>query len=128
MVPLELIDCMSEEKELPLLAVHSRYFSDALKVGVGEWKNSFRNRDEKIQKNMKLAVARFSEEGLSNGMICNSCFVDLAGKWYRCLNCFDLDLCDLCYLKGIKKTEFTNGHDVKHTMMSFRYDFPPLLI
>lgn len=117
----ELIDCMSEEKELSLLAVHSRYFSDALKVGVGEWKNSFRNRDEKIQKNMKLAVARFSEEGLSNGMICNSCFVDLAGKWYRCLNCFDLDVCDLCYLKGIKKTEFTNGHDVKHTMMSFRY-------
>ncbi|XP_078346247.1 zinc finger ZZ-type and EF-hand domain-containing protein 1-like isoform X2 [Oculina patagonica] len=63
------------------------------------------------RRRMHLFVARFSDI-LDVTITCNGCDITLSGRRYRCLNCLDVDLCNTCYLNGVKPDGHLESHDV----------------
>ncbi|XP_022784131.1 zinc finger ZZ-type and EF-hand domain-containing protein 1-like [Stylophora pistillata] len=77
------------------------------------WFSRLQNEAQTDQerRRMHLFVARFSDI-LDVSITCDGCDITLSGRRYRCLNCMDVDLCNTCYLSGVKPEGHTDSHDV----------------
>ena len=105
-----------EEAEIEMCKRHKRYFEETKVIGTSAWryKHSFQG-DFDVQRDISLFEARYSSS-LKMAYVCNGCFEDIEGCWYRCLRCLDCDLCTNCYTKG----EAISGHLDSHEVIEFR--------
>ena len=104
-----------EEKEIALYKRHKKYFEEVQKLTSNIWCRTRQNNSLNFIRDMKLFMSRYSanNEFVST---CDGCAALLPWRKYRCLICFDSDLCESCYINGKQP----NGHLSTHTMIELR--------
>ena len=104
-----------EEKEIELCKRHKKYWREVQKVTANSWCLVNQNKSLKFIQDMKLFISRYSvnSEFYSE---CDGCAAHLPWTKYRCLDCFDLELCRSCYLRRKQP----NGHLSTHKMILLR--------
>ena len=107
-------DC-DEEKEIVLCKRHKKYFEEVQMVTARVWRQTCQNISQKFIRDMNLFMSRYSvnSEFVTN---CNGCAAYLPCQKYRCLDCFDIDLCAGCHLSRKQP----NGHLSTHRMIELR--------
>ena len=104
-----------EEDEIALSKRHKKYFEDAERITSAIW---CRNREYEpldVIRDMNFFMSRYSASGQFVST-CDGCNSALPWQKYRCLDCFDLDLCCGCYLSGKRP----NGHLNTHKTVELR--------
>ncbi|XP_027043421.1 zinc finger ZZ-type and EF-hand domain-containing protein 1-like isoform X1 [Pocillopora damicornis] len=109
--PKQDVKDMNEQQELDHYEEGNGWLQEA-KRDIS-WFSRLQNEAQTDQerRRMHLFVARFSDI-LDVSITCDGCDVTLSGRRYRCLNCMDVDLCNTCYLSGVKPEGHTDSHDV----------------
>ena len=104
-----------EEKEIVLYKRHKKYFEEVQKVTARVWSRTCQNKSLEFIRDMNLFMSRYSvnSEFVTK---CNGCAACLPWQKYRCLDCFDIDLCSRCYLSHKQP----NGHLTTHKMIELR--------
>lgn len=104
-----------EEKEIALHKRHKKYFEEVQKLTSKIWCRTRQNNSLNFIRDMKLFMSRYSanNEFVST---CDGCAALLPWQKYRCVICFDLDLCESCYISGKQP----NGHLSTHRMIELR--------
>ena len=104
-----------EEKEIALYKRHKKYFEEVQKLTSSIWCRTRQNNSLNFIRDMKLFMSRYSanNEFVST---CDGCAARLSVRKYRCLICFDSDLCESCYMTDKQP----NGHLSTHRMIELR--------
>ena len=105
----EIALCKEEEDEIALCKRHKKYFKDAEKISLAA---SLRNREHdslEVTRDMYLFMSRYTITGQFVST-CNACTSPLPWQKYRCIDCFDLDLCAACYLSGTRPFGHLHSH------------------
>ena len=104
-----------EEKEIVLCKRHKKYFEEVQEVTARVWRRTYQNKSLEFIRDMHLFQSRYSvnSEFVTK---CNECGACLPWQKYRCLDCFDTDLCARCYLSRKQP----NGHLNTHRMIELR--------
>ncbi|CAO3590668.1 unnamed protein product [Absidia cylindrospora] len=111
----------SLEEEHDDCAIYPNEQTDRLLSLFTEWQED----DDSDNKNLLQLLHSISEnqarkEGyIHRGITCNKCAVSpIRGIRYKCANCVDFDLCDMC--------EASNKHTHTHVFLKIRIPIPPL--
>ena len=104
-----------EEKEIVLYKRHKKYFEEVQKATARVWSRTCQNKSLEFIRDMNLFMSRYSvnSEFVTK---CDGCAACLPWQKYRCLDCFDIDLCSRCYLSHKQP----NGHLTTHKMIELR--------
>ena len=107
-------DC-DEEKEIVLYKRHKKYFEEVQIATARVWRQTCQSKSQKFNRDMNLFMSRCSvnSEFVTNF---NGCAAFLPCQKYRCLDCFDTDLCAGCYLSRKQR----NSHLITHRMIDLR--------
>ncbi|XP_073246845.1 zinc finger ZZ-type and EF-hand domain-containing protein 1-like isoform X1 [Porites lutea] len=108
---------MNDQQELEHYEEGNKWLDEA-KENFDNWFEGMRTlaQTDQQRRRMHLFVARFSDS-LDVVITCDGCDVTLTGRRYRCLNCMDVDLCNNCYMTGVKP----DGHSESHDVIDMRY-------
>ena len=101
----------TDEAEIETYKRHKGYFEEAKAMGIYAWKEMNCKGPVDVQRDINLFKARYSFN-LDISFICDTCFEDIRGIWYRCLHCTDMDLCANCYNSGQKPSEHLESHEI----------------
>ena len=88
-----------EDLELAMLERHSNYYERALSISPSVWLTLMRNQTYRVQLDANFFLARYAFN-LGCTSICGSCKRKITGRHFRCLNCINLDLCQVCFMEG----------------------------
>ena len=101
-----------EEAEIEMCKRHKRYFEETKIIGTLAWRQKHLLKGETdVKRDICLFKARYSSS-LKLVFKCDGCSKNIEGRWYRCLQCIDFDLCTNCY-KSVKTTsEHLDAHDI----------------
>lgn len=98
--------------------------TDGLEVEDDEWYNNNNQRVSRTGENIVTLLFRVSEDNarrnayVHRGCQCNGCgMVPIRGVRYRCANCADFDLCEVCESQGL--------HNKTHVFYKVRIPAPP---
>ena len=107
-----------EEKEIVLYKLHKKYFEEVQIATARVWRQTCQSKSQKFIRDMNLFMSRYSvnSEFVTN---CNGCAAFLPCQKYRCLDCFETDLCAGCYLSRKQR----NSHLSTHRMIDLRQFF-----
>ncbi|XP_070581030.1 zinc finger ZZ-type and EF-hand domain-containing protein 1-like isoform X2 [Ptychodera flava] len=84
-------------------------------AGFLPWYSMIENARADQKRAMHMFVARYCDM-LDVEITCDGCGVLLPGQRYRCLHCEDMDLCNTCYLGGVRPEGHTDDHEMVHLM------------
>ncbi|XP_077980047.1 zinc finger ZZ-type and EF-hand domain-containing protein 1-like [Glandiceps talaboti] len=84
-------------------------------AGFIQWYTMIDNARADQKRAMHMFVARYCDM-LDVEITCDGCAVLLPGQRYRCLHCEDMDLCNTCYLGGVKPEGHNDDHEMVHLM------------
>ncbi|CAO3646160.1 unnamed protein product [Cunninghamella echinulata] len=85
-----------------------------------DWQDDDDNNKNLLRLLHAISENQSRKEGfIHRGITCNKCSVSpIRGIRYKCANCVDFDLCDMC--------EASNGHHHNHVFLKIRIPIPPL--
>ena len=108
---------LSDQRELEEYRENMLWKEQATK-GFHEWWDSMqtnvKNPDEK--RRLHLFLSRYAEL-FDVDVFCDGCKSPLTRSRYRCLNCFEIDLCTACYTGNVRP----NGHTIEHEVVELRW-------
>lgn len=88
-----------EDFELTMLERHRAYYERALLMSPSVWLTLMVNQTYRVQLDANFFLARYAFN-LGRTSICGSCKRKITGRHFRCLNCINLDLCQVCFMEG----------------------------
>lgn len=111
-LPKHDVKDMNEQQELEHYEEGNKWLTEA-KQNFDAWFSRLQRdvQTDQERRRMHLFVARFSDI-LDVVITCDGCDVTLSGRRFRCLNCLDVDLCNNCYMSGVKPEGHLESHDV----------------
>ena len=98
-----------EEDEITLSKRHKKYFQDVERITSAIWCRNREYESLDVIRDMNFFMSRYSTSGRFVST-CDGCASPLPWQKYRCLDCFDLDLCGGCYLCGKRPDGHLNTH------------------
>ncbi|CAB4018648.1 zinc finger ZZ-type and EF-hand domain-containing 1-like [Paramuricea clavata] len=108
---------LSDQRELEEYKENMAWKEQATK-GFHDWwesmQTSVKNPDEK--RRLHLFLSRYAEL-FEVDVFCDGCKSALNRSRYRCLNCFEIDLCSTCFNGNVKP----NGHTGEHEVVELRW-------
>ena len=104
-----------EIKEIAMYKRHKSYFDTVQEITAAVWCELQQHESLNVILDMNLFISRYSTYDEFNSK-CGGCSEPLTWKKFRCLTCFDLDLCESCYI-NVKKPD---GHLNTHKMIRLR--------
>ena len=103
------------EDEIALCKRHKKYFEDVERITSAIWCRNREYESLDVIRDMNFFMSRYSRSGQFVST-CDGCASPLPWQKYRCLDCFDLDLCGGCYFSGKRP----NGHLNTHRTIELR--------
>ena len=98
-----------EEDEIALYKRHKKYFEDVERITAAIWCRNREYESLDVIRDMNFFMSRYSTSGKFVST-CDGCASRLPWQKYRCLDCFDLDLCGGCYWSGKGPIGHLNTH------------------
>ena len=105
------------KREIETLQCHEIIYKGMITIGLEEWcKEEKKSKYYSQRKENNMVLARYSKLH-TLPFVCSNCRNILTGDWFRCLMCFDTDVCEECVYK--KKITCFNGK-IKHFLFHLR--------
>ena len=104
-----------ENEEIALCKRHKEYFEDVEDISSEVWAWNREYDSLEVIRDKNLFMSRYSTSGQFMST-CDGCDKHLPQQRYRCLDCFDIDICEDCYLSDTRP----NGHLDTHKVIELR--------
>ena len=104
-----------ENAELQFLRRHKNFTSEIKTFSVLTWLQNSAFGDFESERDAQLCLSRNSDQ-LGFFSKCDGCHNDILGIKYRCLECREMDLCEICN----QRVTIPVGHEHDHKMAELR--------